>query len=75
VNTCTIFQRVFVAVSSLALWVVCVFVLTARYRDRVLLSSDSDDEAQLAEPSAAWQAWVSVVLPSAPSHSARARRN
>lgn len=61
-GTYTTSQLVFVAVSSLALWAVFVFVQTVRHRDYFLPPTGSDDEARHAEPPATWQAWVSLVL-------------
>ena len=55
-------QLVFVALSSLALWLVYVFIQTVRHRDYFLPAQTPDDESLHAEPPSAHAAWVSLGL-------------
>lgn len=58
----TLGQLVFVAASSLALWLVFVFIQTVRHRDYFLPAAQPDDETQHAEPPTARSAWASAIL-------------
>ena len=55
-------QLVFVAISSLALWLVFVFIQTIRHRDYFLPSESPEDEAIHAAPPSARDAWMSFAL-------------
>lgn len=55
-------QLVFVALSSLALWLVFVFIQTVRHRDYFLPAQKPEDESCHAEPPAARTAWISLGL-------------
>jgi Ca2+:H+ antiporter len=61
-GTYTTAQLVFVAVSSLALWSVFVFVQTVRHRDYFLPPSNAADEDVHAQPPGNAQAWASFGL-------------
>lgn len=60
--TYTTFQLLFVAGSSLALWLVFVFVQTVRHRDYFLPPRDAADESVHAEPPTRAAAWASFLL-------------
>ncbi len=62
VGTYTVSQLAFVAVSSLALWSVFVFVQTVRHRDYFLPDHHVTDEAVHAAPPSVAQAWASFCL-------------
>lgn len=62
VGTYTVTQLVFVAVSSLALWGVFVFVQTVRHRDYFLPPSRAEDEDHHAAPPSNAQAFASFGL-------------
>jgi Ca2+:H+ antiporter len=55
-------QLAFVALSSVALWFVFVFIQTIRHRGYFLPLEAVDDESVFAEPPSVRQAWLSVVL-------------
>ena len=55
-------QLVFVAISSLALWLVFIFIQTIRHRDYFLPPEAPEDEAIHAAPPSARDAWMSFVL-------------
>ena len=55
-------QLVFVALSSLALWLVYVFIQTVRHRDYFLPAVAASDESSHAEPPSARAAWISLGL-------------
>jgi Ca2+:H+ antiporter len=55
-------QLVFVAISSLALWLVFVFIQTIRHRDYFLPVKSTEDEAIHAAPPPAREAWMSFAL-------------
>ena len=55
-------QLVFVALSSLALWVVFVFIQTVRHRDYFLPAAAPADESVHAPPPSSGAAWASFVL-------------
>lgn len=55
-------QLVFVALSSLALWVVFVFIQTVRHRDYFLPTATPADESVHAPPPSSGAAWASFVL-------------
>ncbi|NBX54365.1 MAG: ionic transporter y4hA [Betaproteobacteria bacterium] len=55
-------QLIFVAVSSLALWLVFVFIQTIRHRDYFLPGVGEEDESVHAHPPSSQQAWMSFVL-------------
>lgn len=55
-------QLVFVAISSLALWLVFVFIQTIRHRDYFLPSHSPEDEAIHAAPPSTRAAWQSFSL-------------
>lgn len=55
-------QLVFVALSSLALWFVYVFIQTIRHRDYFLPEASPDDESVHAAPPTKAQAWGSFAL-------------
>jgi Ca2+:H+ antiporter len=55
-------QLVFVALSSLALWLVFVFIQTIRHRDYFLPSASPEDQAIHAEPPSSRAAWESFAL-------------
>jgi len=61
-GTYTMSQLLFVALSSLALWFVFVFIQTIRHRDYFLPSVNVEDESVHATPPSVGQAWVSFVL-------------
>jgi len=61
-GTYTNSQLMFVALSSLALWLVFVFIQTIRHRDYFLPTVNVDDESVHAAPPTASQAWVSFAL-------------
>ncbi|ABM93959.1 calcium:proton antiporter [Methylibium petroleiphilum] len=61
-GTYTISQLTFVAVSSLVLWAVFVFVQTVRHRDYFLPPTNADDEDIHAKPPSNGQAWASFGL-------------
>lgn len=58
----TVSQLVFVGLSSVALWLVFVFVQTVRHRDYFLPPSDASNESEHAEPPSDAQAWASFGL-------------
>src|SRR5262245_26158086 len=60
-GTYTTSQLVFVAVSSLALWLVFIFIQTIRHRD-YFLPPESPDELAHAAPPGAHEAWTSFAL-------------
>jgi Ca2+:H+ antiporter len=55
-------QLVFVALSSLSLWLVFVFIQTVRHRDYFLPEAALADESAHAEPPTRAQAWISFGL-------------
>jgi Ca2+:H+ antiporter len=55
-------QLIFVAISSLALWLVFVFIQTIRHRDYFLPSESAEDEAIHAAPPSAREARMSFLL-------------
>ena len=55
-------QLVFVALSSLALWLVFVFIQTVRHRDYFLPAQRPEDESLHAEPPSHRAAWLSMGL-------------
>jgi Ca2+:H+ antiporter len=61
-GTYTVPQLAFVAVSSLTLWAVFVFVQTVRHRDYFLPPSNAADEDVHASPPSNAQAWASFGL-------------
>ncbi len=61
-GTYTVPQLAFVAISSLALWAVFVFVQTVRHRDYFLPPADAADEDVHASPPTNGQAWASFAL-------------
>ncbi len=61
-GTYTVSQLTFVAVSSLVLWAVFVFVQTVRHRDYFLPPTNADDEDIHANPPSNGQAWASFGL-------------
>lgn len=61
-GTYTNSQLLFVALSSLALWLVFVFIQTIRHRDYFLPSVNVEDESVHAAPPTLTQAWISFVL-------------
>jgi Ca2+:H+ antiporter len=61
-GTYTVSQLAFVAVSSLALWGVFVFVQTVRHRDYFLPPVDAADEEVHAAPPTNAAAWLSLAL-------------
>ena len=61
-GTYTVSQLAFVAVSSLALWSVFVFVQTVRHRDYFLPPVNSGDEDAHAAPPSVPMAWASFGL-------------
>lgn len=61
-GTYTNAQLVFVALSSLILWLVFVFIQTIRHRDYFLPFESAADESVHAEPPSTVQAWTSFVL-------------
>jgi Ca2+:H+ antiporter len=61
-GTYTNSQLLFVALSSLALWLVFVFIQTIRHRDYFLPSVNVEDESVHAVPPTLTQAWISFVL-------------
>ena len=61
-GTYTNSQLLFVALSSLALWLVFVFIQTIRHRDYFLPSTNVEDESVHAAPPTVAQAWISFVL-------------
>jgi Ca2+:H+ antiporter len=62
VGTYTFSQLAFVAVSSLALWAVFVFVQTVRHRDYFLPQKNASNEDVHALPPSNGQAWASFAL-------------
>jgi Ca2+:H+ antiporter len=58
----TIPQLMFVAVASLALWLLFVFVQTVRHRDYFLPPRDSANEEVHAQPPTDREAWESMAL-------------
>lgn len=58
----TVSQLVFVGLSSVALWLVFVFVQTVRHRDYFLPPQNASDEAVHAQPPTVAQAWGSFGL-------------
>jgi Ca2+:H+ antiporter len=62
VGTYTLSQLAFVALSSLALWAVFVFVQTVRHRDYFLPPSRASDEDVHAAPPSRLHAWTSFAL-------------
>ena len=58
----TVSQLVFVGLSSVALWLVFVFVQTVRHRDYFLPPQNASDEAVHARPPTMPQAWGSFGL-------------
>jgi Ca2+:H+ antiporter len=61
-GTYTVAQLAFVAISSLSLWGVFVFVQTVRHRDYFLPPVNAADEAVHAAPPSAHDAWISFGL-------------
>ena len=61
-GTYTDSQLVFVALSSLVLWLVFVFIQTVRHRDYFLPFESAADESVHAEPPSTLRAWSSFVL-------------
>lgn len=61
-GTYTVSQLAFVAVSSLALWAIFVFVQTVRHRDYFLPQRNAGDEEVHAAPPSNLQAWASFGL-------------
>ena len=61
-GTYTDSQLVFVALSSITLWVAFVFIQTVRHRDYFLPAVAADDETIHAAPPSVAQAWTSVGL-------------
>ena len=61
-GTYTNAQLLFVALSSLSLWLVFVFIQTVRHRDYFLPAEDIQDESVHASPPTSGQAWLSFVL-------------
>lgn len=61
-GTYTNSQLLFVALSSLALWLVFVFIQTIRHRNYFLPSTNIEDESMHASPPTVVQAWISFVL-------------
>lgn len=61
-GTYTNSQLVFVALSSLSLWLVFVFIQTIRHRDYFLPEAAPSDESVHARPASSAQAWVSFGL-------------
>jgi Ca2+:H+ antiporter len=61
-GTYTVSQLAFVAVSSLALWAVFVFIQTVRHRDYFLPPRNASDEDVHAAPPSVAQAWASFGL-------------
>jgi Ca2+:H+ antiporter len=61
-GTYTDSQLVFVALSSITLWVAFVFIQTVRHRDYFLPAVSADDESIHAAPPSVGQAWASVGL-------------
>ncbi len=55
-------QLVFVALSSISLWLVYVFIQTVRHRDYFLPSHSVTDESIHADPPTARTAWISCAL-------------
>jgi Ca2+:H+ antiporter len=55
-------QLIFVALSSLSLWLVFVFIQTVRHRDYFLPQESRDDENVHAAPPSVGEAWVSFGL-------------
>lgn len=55
-------QLVFVACSSLALWLVFVFIQTIRHRDYFLPAHAPEDESKHAPPPSVRATWVSLAL-------------
>jgi Ca2+:H+ antiporter len=55
-------QLVFVALSSITLWVAFVFIQTVRHRDYFLPAVSADDETVHAAPPGVGQAWASFAL-------------
>ena len=62
VGTYTDSQLVFVALSSITLWLVFVFIQTIRHRDYFLPDAAMGDESVHAEPPSNKEAWFSLVL-------------
>lgn len=61
-GTYTNSQLMFVAISSLVLWLVFVFIQTIRHRDYFLPAENVADEAVHALPPSTRKAWLSFVL-------------
>ena len=61
-GTYTSSQLLYVALSSLALWLVFVFIQTIRHRDYFLPSENTHDEGVHAIPPSNFQAWLSFFL-------------
>ena len=61
-GTYTNSQLIFIALSSLALWLVFIFIQTIRHRDYFLPSISVDDESVHAPPPTQSQAWISFAL-------------
>jgi Ca2+:H+ antiporter len=61
-GTYTRAQLLFVALASLALWGVYVFIQTVRHRDYFLPLQHKDDESTHAAPPSNFQAWISFVF-------------
>jgi Ca2+:H+ antiporter len=55
-------QLLFVAISSLALWLVFIFIQTVRHRDYFLPTQSPEDEAIHAPPPSAREAWQGFFL-------------
>jgi Ca2+:H+ antiporter len=55
-------QLLFVGISSLALWLVFIFIQTVRHRDYFLPSRSPEDEAIHAAPPSSREAWQSFLL-------------
>ena len=61
-GTYTNSQLLFVALSSITLWLVFVFIQTVRHRDYFLPDAAPGDESVHAEPPTNKEAWLSLVL-------------
>jgi Ca2+:H+ antiporter len=61
-GTYTNSQLLFIALSSLALWLVFVFIQTIRHRDYFLPTADVQNESVHAIPPTFKQAWISFFL-------------
>jgi Ca2+:H+ antiporter len=61
-GTYTNSQLIFVALCSLALWLVFIFIQTIRHRDYFLPATSVEDESVHAEPPSSSEAWISFAL-------------